>query len=204
VINPELGVAEVLTDAEQIELYACEEVIGSCWNTFVQVGLALARIRDGHLYKTDFHTFEDYCRVKWEYGRNYVNHLISAAQVFTFLVTAGHQKPEHEKQVRPLTGLTPEQAQLAWERAVEIAHGRKITERMVKAAVQQLQGASDAQPATRKPRQSKAQQRQLINEAIGQLLVLLSQKISYDVLTEKVEALHGHIQALFPKPTPKA
>ena len=35
-----------------------------------------------------------------------------------------------------------------------------------------------------------------MNEAIGELLVLLSQKAAHQVLTEKVEALHRHIQAL--------
>jgi hypothetical protein len=38
----------------------------------------------------------------------------------------------------------------------------------------------------------------LISDAIGELLVLLSQKTSHDILTRKVEALHGHIQTLFP------
>jgi len=107
-INPELGVAEGLTESEQIELCACEEVIRTGWSTFVQVGLALARIRDGQLYKTDFQTFEAYCRLRWEYGRRYVDQLISAAQVFTHLratsshhlMTKSHQIPDHETQHR--------------------------------------------------------------------------------------------------------
>jgi hypothetical protein len=85
VINPELGVAEVLTDAEQIELYACEEVIGSGWNTFAQVGLALARIRDLRLYKTDYHTFDAYCRVKWQYQRIYVYHLLCGSALYVLV-----------------------------------------------------------------------------------------------------------------------
>ena len=86
-------------------------MIGSGWQTFVQVGLALAQIRDDRLYKVDFDTFERYCQVKWQYGRRYVNQLISAAQVFTYLgATGSQQKPEHERQVRPLVGLTREQA----------------------------------------------------------------------------------------------
>ena len=67
-------------------------MIGSGWHTFVQVGLALARIRDGELFKTEYDSFEAYYRVKWQYGRHYVNRLISAAQVFTHLVTNGHQR----------------------------------------------------------------------------------------------------------------
>ena len=77
-----LGVVEVLSEADQMDLYVCEEVVSSGWNTFVQVGLALARIRDRKLYRIEFHRFETYCQAKWQYGRNYVNCLISAAQVF--------------------------------------------------------------------------------------------------------------------------
>ena len=58
-----------------------------------------------------------------------------------------------------MIGLTPEQAQLAWERAVEKAAGRKITARLVKAAVQELQLAPATKPATRKPRQTKPKSR---------------------------------------------
>jgi hypothetical protein len=72
----------------------------SGWQTFVQVGLVLAQIRDGTLNKVEFNTFEAYCRVKWQDGRNYVNRLISAAQVFTHLVTISHQNPSPANPVR--------------------------------------------------------------------------------------------------------
>ena len=52
--------------------------------------------------------------------------------MFTFLVTNSHQKPEREGQVRPLVELTPAQAQLAWQYAVEQAGGRGVTARLVK------------------------------------------------------------------------
>jgi len=98
-------------------------VIDSGWSTYVQVGLALATIRDRRLYRQEFTTFEEYCRSRWEYGRRYINQLISAAQVFTSLGANGSQKPIYERQVLPLVGLTPEQAQLAWDKAVQRAGG---------------------------------------------------------------------------------
>ena len=108
-----LGRVDGLSEAQQMEFYACEAVIQTGWSTFVQVGLAFARIRDADLYTMEFDTFEAYCREKWQYGRHYVNRLILAARVFTHLVTISHQrKPEHETQVRPLVGLTSAQAQL--------------------------------------------------------------------------------------------
>ena len=138
-VSPVLGAIEVLSPAEQAELYACEEVVASGWQSFVQVGLALGRIRDLGLYRTEFESFPAYCRAKWQYGRRYVDQLISAAQVLTLLrAISSHQKPEHETQVRPLVGLTPDQAQRAWEHAVENAGDRRITARMVKSAVNEL------------------------------------------------------------------
>jgi hypothetical protein len=131
-------------------------------------------------------------------------HLISAAQLFTQVFVDGKgPKPKHESQLRPLVGLSSEQAQLAWERATEKAPGRKTTARMVKSPVKELQLAGTENPVSRQPRQNQDQQRKLMDGAIGELLVLLSQKASHEVLTEKVEALHGHIQSLVPKPSSK-
>ncbi len=123
--------------------------------------------------------------------------MIAAAQVFTQLLTNGQQKPEHERQIRPLIGLTAEQAQAAWQRAVEKAEGRKITAAIVKAAVKELQPTDPAKTPKAQPRQSKAKARQLISETIGQLLVMLSQKADHTLLSEKVQILHTQVQALF-------
>jgi hypothetical protein len=203
-----LGVVDVLSETERAQLQGFETVIVGGWHTFVGVGLALAAIRDGRLYRDDFDSFEAYCRAKWEYDRHYVDRLISAAQVFTHLMTNSHQKPDHETQLRPLIGLTPAEAQVAWQCAVEMAGGRNITARLVKRAVHELQlTPATSQPGAKAPRQNKVEQRRLINDAIGQLLVLLGQKANHDLLTEKVEALHRHIQSLFatpPKPASTA
>jgi hypothetical protein len=54
--------------------------------------------------------------------------------------------------------------------------------------VQELQlTPAKTQPDAKAPRQNKGEQRRLINDAIGQLLVLLGQKAKHDLLTEKVE-----------------
>jgi hypothetical protein len=109
-----------------MEFYACEAVLETASSNFVQAGLAFGRIRDGDLYLCggEYKSFDTYCRQKWQYGRDYVDRLISAAQVFTQLLTNGQQKPEHERQIRPLVGLAPDQVQLAWVNAVNKAGGR--------------------------------------------------------------------------------
>jgi hypothetical protein len=66
--------------------------------------------------------------------------LIAAAQLFRYLsANRSRRKPEHQNQLHPLVGHTPEQAQTAWERATEKASGRKTTAQMVKSAVKELQ-----------------------------------------------------------------
>ena len=68
----------------------------------------------------------------------------------------------------------------------------KITARMVKAAMRDLQFAGNSQPVTRISAATKRGKRRAIDDTIGQLLTLLSQKASYETLTENVECLHGH------------
>ncbi len=45
-----LGVVEVLSDADQMDLYSFEEVLKTATENFVQAGLALGQIRDRRLY----------------------------------------------------------------------------------------------------------------------------------------------------------
>jgi hypothetical protein len=124
---------------------------------------------------------------------------MSAAQLFTYLVTnCEHRKPERESQLRPLIGLSPEQAKLAWDHAAEKAGSAKITARLVKAAVQDL-GLGTPKPAKRETRQTEVEKRRLIEETISQLLLLISQKAEHALLTEKVQVLQGHFRGLFPK-----
>jgi len=196
-----LGTVRGLTEPEVMRKFAYEEVIASGWNNIIQVGMALAAMRDQELYREEFLTFQDYCLVNWQYGRRYVDYLISAVQVLTNLSTSSSQiRPEHETQLRPLIGLTPEQAVQAWERAAAKAGARKVTEKLVRQAMNELQLAPPPRPLSLKTRSARAEHRRIINGAIGELLLLLSQKADHLLLTEKVETLHSHIQALFGKP----
>jgi hypothetical protein len=71
---------------------------------------------------------------------------------------------------------------------------------MVKNAVKELHPPTiQTETAEQPPRPTKAEQQRLINDAIGELLALVRQKTSHDVLSEKLEALYGLIQPLFAK-----
>jgi hypothetical protein len=63
----------------------------------------------------------------------------------------------------------------------------------VKAAVQEL-GLGTPKPVNRESRQTKADRRRLLEETIGQLLLLISQKADHALLTDKVQVLHGDSQ----------
>jgi len=160
VIHSPMVKVRVLSPAQQIRYAACQEVIASGWATYVQVGLALATIRNEQLYCGEFDNFEQYCRAKWDYGRRYVDQLIAAAQVFNHLRANCSQTvlqvPESEGQVRPLIGLTMEEATQAWHQAVERAPGGKVTGALLKSVVRSIKKAAPVEARPRPRARTKA------------------------------------------------
>lgn len=77
--------------------------------TFVAVGHALLAIRDHRLYRADYATFEDYCRVRWRISKTHANRLIDSAEVAENLTPLGVMLPTNEAQARPLAQLPPEE-----------------------------------------------------------------------------------------------
>ncbi len=70
---------------------------------------------------------------------------------------------------------------------------------MVQNAVKELQLNGEAEPETAEPALTKAQRRQIIDDALGQLLVLIRQNARATTSSSnKVEALHRQIHTLFP------
>jgi hypothetical protein len=102
----------------QHTLNELEMVIRTGLRTFVQVGEALAEIRDRRLYREQgFSRFEDYCHERWGWNRDYANKQIRAADVVRNLDTTV-SIPVTERQVRPLTALSPQQQREVWANAV--------------------------------------------------------------------------------------
>jgi hypothetical protein len=122
-----------LSDAETREREKCEALICKGWDTFLEVGQALATIRNKRLYRDQHATFEDYCRQKWEFSKSHANRLIEAAVVASILTPIGF-KPQSESQLRPLVGLAPQRIPQAWKKAVELADGGQVTARVVRQA----------------------------------------------------------------------
>jgi hypothetical protein len=120
--------ADHLTTLERFELEQHETVIERGLQTFYEVGLALLAIRAKRLYRETHPTFEDYCRDKWGWGRNYANKLISASEIVSRLMGTGVPIPTSEGHVRPLKQLSTDEQPGAWQQAVETAPDGKITE----------------------------------------------------------------------------
>jgi len=72
---------EPISLAESKRLIELEKVIEAGQQTFIEVGTALAEIRDARLYKADYKTFENYCVSKWGFKRAHAYRLIAAAGI---------------------------------------------------------------------------------------------------------------------------
>jgi len=152
----------VLSASEQKAFAECEAEIAKGWQTFVDVGLALARVRDQKLYRAQHDTFEAYCREKWQYAKSHAYRLIGAAEVVVCLSPIGDiQVPTHEGQVRPLIGLGPEKAREAWRKAVEKANGAFVTANMVRNAVAEAAETVLPKPTKARPPEGVTGDRQL-------------------------------------------
>jgi len=70
----------VMSIRESQRLSELEKVIAKGQKTFVEVGLALAEIRDLRLYKREYSSFAEYCQKKWGWEKRYTNYVIAGAE----------------------------------------------------------------------------------------------------------------------------
>jgi len=110
------------------DLEMLEGVIKKNLAAFYEVGRALMEIRDRRLYKEvkGYKTFEEYCRIEWNFSRSRAYQLIDSAEAVEN-VNNCRQIPTTESQTRPLTQLKPDQQAEAWQEAVETAPNGKVT-----------------------------------------------------------------------------
>lgn len=114
---------DVLSRTERDRLAELERTIERGLATFIEVGSALAEIRDSRLYRETHDTFDAYCRDRWQMGRHRAYQLIRSAEVATRVDHGQHDipAPSSERQVRPLTVLPTDEQPAAWQEAVETA-----------------------------------------------------------------------------------
>jgi len=121
-----------LFDASLSEL---EAVIERGLETFVEVGLALLAIRDGEKYHETYATFEDYCRQRWGWSRDYGYKLIRSAEVVNVLGVDNCLQTE--SQARELVPLLrkDEQAVVEVWRELKEEYGDDITAERIRRLV---------------------------------------------------------------------
>ena len=130
--------SDILTTQETVRLCELERIIQKGKDTFVEVGTALAEIRDAKLYKPA-QTFEEYCKTRWDMERRQAYRLIDAATVITNVShgTQSESAPTSERQARPLAKLPAAEQPAAWTKAQEKAkeEGKPVAARHVEEAV---------------------------------------------------------------------
>lgn len=92
---------------------------GSSWPSAGDAGRRFfLLIRDSRLYRTEYSTFEDYCRERWGMSKTHANRLVESAIVIQNLGPIG-PIPQTESQARPLAKLAPDHQVDAWTAATE-------------------------------------------------------------------------------------
>ena len=129
--------SELLLIEEQQELAHCEAVIERGFETFFEIGRAMAIIRDKRLYRAEFSTFEEYCSTRWSLERRHAYRLMDASKVIENVSNWTQILPATESQARPLTSLEPDQQRVVWSELLQDAQasGTPITAAKVRAVV---------------------------------------------------------------------
>jgi hypothetical protein len=124
-----------LSTIERDRLADLEAIVERGLQTFVEVGLALAEIRDARLYRTTHPSFEAYCAECWRFGDRRARQLIATAEIGTMVPVA------NERQARELLPLADDEAGL-----VEVygelreRHGEGLTAAVIRERVRSKNG----------------------------------------------------------------
>lgn len=108
-----------LDDTERALLTSYEAVIQQGLESFVEVGNALAAVRDRGLWR-EFASFEVYCKTRWGFSQWYSYKLTKSAEVVSDLDNCPN-KPTVESHARPLADVPREQRAEVWKAVVESA-----------------------------------------------------------------------------------
>jgi hypothetical protein len=143
--QPEQEVVDqgLLTTAEEKRKEELVKVIKDGLLKFVQVGMALAEIRDEKLYRSTHETFEKFVNDTFSMGIRYAQMLMKGTKAVENLKTRTRVRlPEREAQVRPLAIFDdqPDTQAKVWELAVEKAGGESPAPAIVRDTVDEYLG----------------------------------------------------------------
>lgn len=154
-----LEVIDGLDSNESITLRECEaaieDAIGRGRESFVEIGKALAAIRDSgqpskRLYRATHATFKDYCRDRWPFSKSQCDRFIAGYRMVEALkmTPVGGILPATERQVRELARLESDgQAADVWQKVVDSVSGPKeITAAVIRKHVNEAIGYERPEP----------------------------------------------------------
>lgn len=139
-----------MTTADRAEFLRYDKVADRGMATFVEVGNALSKIRDGKLYRHQYASFEEYCDLRHGLKRQRAYELMAAATVAENLSEISDKSRLRESHVDPLTKLSPDEQREAYTIAVVDAQGKVPT------AAQVTKAAAEFAPR-REPRASRVE-----------------------------------------------
>jgi hypothetical protein len=143
----------ILTREEAIALDDCEKRIESGLKTFLEVGSALAVIRDSKLYRETHETFEAYAKERWNLSRTRSYELMAAADVVSAIADTGQVPPENEAQARQLSRLPEADRADVWAETVERTNGKPTAAAVREVSEEQRKRAEEQRDAREHLRQ---------------------------------------------------
>lgn len=129
-------IMNALTTNERQQLAKLERVIEQGVKRFVEVGNALAAIRDGRLYREHFETFADYCVQTWNFSKQRASQLIQAAAVEK--VCQPVVDVPNERVARAIGEVPEEDREAVLEWATEKAAGEPLTAAAIRQAARDV------------------------------------------------------------------
>lgn len=121
--------AEILSRAELLLLAECEQTIERGLTGYIEVGMALGRVREQKLYRAQYRTFLEYCSARWGITDSRARQLALAAETVTTVTVAGLPAPATERQARELARVPEADRAEVW-RDVNESAGKVTAEKI--------------------------------------------------------------------------
>ena len=144
-----------LTLTERNDLQYLEQIVDKGLSSFIEVGEALWKIREEKLYRAEFKTFENYCKVRWGISKAYANRLITANEIQQEMAPIG-AKITTESQSRELAKVPTEKR----EEVLKLAEDEngKITAKSIRKAWEFIQNGEVEDEPEPEPEQQDDQE----------------------------------------------
>jgi hypothetical protein len=147
----------LLTRAEAGSLAECEEKIRAGLQTFVEVGTALATIRDNRLYRAEYGSFEQYVEDRWQLSRAHAYRMIVAADAVSPIGDTDLPMPTNEGQARELARTPASDRADVWRETVERTNGKPTAAAIADVRHEREQTIPTPAPTTEPSRRENAE-----------------------------------------------